>query len=196
MKHRTYRSKNTLGIMIASGIVIGGLVFATIIYFVRDIRISQDKIIIEHLQTLTKIFNKIHATAKITDFDHVINQIDFLNVKSFTGSEVGSMNLAYPEKWQGPYLEANLTIQEKPYIVVKTKKGLLIIPGEGVRLSNGKIIGKDIIINENTDIQALARDPHALLFKNKGLAVKLNLDKPSDKITAIAEPLSLIDEVD
>jgi hypothetical protein len=125
----------------------------------------QDQVIHEHIATLHEIFVRIDTDCKIISFEHQKNYIDFLTVVKFVGSEVGSMNLAHPEKWQGPYLNDNPTFQEKYYQIVRTHKGYYIVPGEGVELSNGKVIGKDIIFNEDADIQAMMQEEHALKSK-------------------------------
>jgi hypothetical protein len=94
-----------------------------------------------------------------------------LNVKEFSGAEVGPMNLAYPERWEGPYLEDNPTMQEKEYLIVRTKRGYFITPGEGVILPNGKDVGKDkIVLNEDTNIRILMTDSQALMFKDRVFA--------------------------
>ena len=61
--------------------------------------------IAQEVVQLRDIFHRIHKTCVIIDFDEQKNHINFLNVEKFTGSEVGPMNLAHPEKWEGPYLE-------------------------------------------------------------------------------------------
>jgi hypothetical protein len=127
----------------------------------------------DHITQLETIFKKINSTAGIVDFDHQKNYIDFLNVKSFDGSQIGSMNLAQPDKWQGPYVKENLTMQEQNYQIVRTHKGYFIVPGEGVKLSSGKIIGKDIIFAENTDIPALIADGNELNFQGRPLAAQV-----------------------
>lgn len=132
-------------------------------------------IIAKDVSELASILERIDKECKILSFDYQKNRINFLNVKTFVGSEVGSLNLAYPNKWQGPYLDDNPTYQEKEYLVVKTKYGYFVTPGEGVKLPNGKVIGKDIILDENADIGAMAADDHQLRFDDKPLAVKLNI---------------------
>src|SRR5205085_10289622 len=90
---------------------------------------------------LKDVFQKIHKDCVIIDFDAQKNPINFLNVAAFSGSEVGPMNLAHPEKWQGPYLHDNPTIYHIAYQVVSTKQGYFVTPGDGVTLPNKKIIG-------------------------------------------------------
>ncbi len=138
-----------------------------------QVRVGTDLIISQEVQQLVEIFKRIDKKCKIIDFDYQQNHINFLNVKSFEGSEVGSMNLAYPKQWEGPYLSDNPTIQEKEYMIVRTKKGYFVTPGQDVRLGNGRVIGKDIILNENADILAMMHDENALMFKGKALAAPL-----------------------
>ena len=140
-----------------------------------QVRVGTDLIISQEVQQLVEIFKRINKKCKIIDFDYQKNRINFLNVKSFEGSEVGSMNLAYPKQWEGPYLSDNPTIQEKEYMIVRTKKGYFVAPGEGVRLGNGKIVGKDIILDENADILDMMRDKNALMFEGKALAAPLSV---------------------
>ena len=128
----------------------------------------------EDINNLKNIFNRIQATCRIIDFDAQKNIINFLNVGNFEGSEVGPMNLAYPDKWEGPYVDDNPTMQTLEYQVVKTKKGYFITPGDGVELPNGKIIGKDIPLTENTDIEQLMKTD--LLMEGKVLAAPIETD--------------------
>jgi len=138
-----------------------------------QVRTGQDQIISKEVVQLVEIMKRIDKKCKIIDFDYQKNPINFLNVTKFVGSEVGSMNLTYPDQWEGPYMKDNPTIQEKEYQIVQTKKGYFITPGDGVRLSNGKVVGKDIILDENADIAAMMRDENALMFEGKALAAPL-----------------------
>ncbi len=132
-------------------------------------------VIADDVKRLATIFEDIHKQCRIMSFDYQQNPINFLNVKTFTGSEVGPMNLSYADKWQGPYMEDNPTVQGKEYMVVRTKKGYFITPGKDVKLPNGLEVGKDIILNEDADIEAMMRNPQKLLFKNRPLAARLNI---------------------
>ncbi len=115
-------------------------------------KVYDDYLIINTVTQLGCIFDTIDATAGISSFEHDKNNIDFLTVKSFIGSEVGSMNLVHPKKWKGPYLSDNPTMQEKLYQIVKTKDGYWIMPGDGVKLGNGNVMGKDIIISPQSTV--------------------------------------------
>lgn len=140
-------------------------------YYTQMHTIAND-MIVDHVEELADIFKKIDKECQIIGFEHEKNYIDFLNVAKFEGSLVGSMNLAYPSLWQGPYLKNNPTVQEKLYVVVVTPKGYYVAPGDGVVLANGKVIGKDIIINKDSDFDALVSDPQALLYNNQPMVRK------------------------
>jgi len=132
-------------------------------------------IIDRDLQTLTDIFHRIDQDCKILHFDYPLNRIDFLTVKSFVGTNVGAMHLAYPEKWKGPYLEANPMVQGQEYMIVVTHKGCFITPGTEVQLPNGKVVGVDITLNEEADIEAMMKPGGGFNADGKPLAEKLNV---------------------
>ncbi|MGB8367070.1 MAG: hypothetical protein WCD44_01815, partial [Candidatus Babeliales bacterium] len=66
-------------------------------------KVTTGEMIAAEVVQLHDIFQRIHQTCQIISFDYQKNRINFLNVKSFTGSEVGPMNLVHPAKWEGPY---------------------------------------------------------------------------------------------
>jgi len=137
-------------------------------------------LISDELIKLTKVLERIDGDCKILSFDYQKNNINFLNVVKFIGSEVGSINLAHPDKWQGPYLDDNPTYLGKEYLVVRTKKGYFVTPPEGVKLPNGLIIGKDIMLDEDADISAMMDDEKILRLNDKPLAIPLNIDISGD----------------
>lgn len=147
------------------------LLFVVAIYRLKqDAQNFSNQLIVDHIEQLSNIFKRIDASCKIIDFEHEKNYIDFLNVSGFVGSEVGSMNLAHAERWEGPYLKENPTMQEQQYVIVVTPKGHYIAPGDGVRLANGKVIGRDIILDKNTDFEKLIKDPETLQFDKRPMA--------------------------
>ena len=127
------------------------------------------------LRVLVDIFNRIDKDCKILNFDYTQNRINFLNVKSFAGSEVGAVNLAYPEHWQGPYVTDNPNIQGEEYLIVVTSKGYFITPGTGVRLPNDLVVGRDIVLNKEADIEAMIKPGGPLNYNGTPLAAKLNV---------------------
>lgn len=154
MKNLKTTSSYTLGI----GTCLLVLFVITFIAYWHQTRLFPAQVMANDIAQLAKIFEIINERCGIIDFQKDHNDIDFLNVITFEGSEVGSMNLKFPEKWEGPYLKTNLTIQEKYYQVAKTKHGYFVLPGDGVIVMNEKIMGKDIIIDKNTDITDLIKN--------------------------------------
>ncbi len=155
-------------------LIVGFLILSFVNFFYRSDMVT-GTVITQGVKRLANIFQTIHRQCTILGFDNQQNKINFLNVEKFTGSEVGPMNLAHPEKWEGPYVCENPTVQSKEFMVVRTNQGYFITPGNGVRLPNGKVIGKDILLTKNADIEVLMKDRNALFFKERSLAQKLNL---------------------
>ena len=138
---------------------------------------SSDVIITEQVQKLKTIFDQIHKDCGIIDFEHEKNHIDFLTVKSFVGSEVGPMNLLYPRQWKGPYVQDNPTIQEEMYVILHNKSGYYIVPGDGVKLLNGKVVGTDVVLDYQTDMKQAMLQEDALKSESGVLAVKIDVGK-------------------
>ncbi len=149
----------------------------------------KDQIIADEIKKLNIIFQDINNNAGISHFDYLKNRIDFLNVEKFAGSKIGSMNLLHPEKWKGPYVQENPTINKKVYEIIKTKNGNFIVPAEGTILENGKIIGTDIIFDENSDIENMANDKNLLLSKFGPLAVKIGDKIKANSNENVLEPI-------
>ncbi len=159
--------------IIISSLLLIGLFFITWYQFSRQTRVIINQIIAEDVAQLKVIFDEIHRECGILGFDHEKNYIDFLTVKEFVSNEIGAMSLILPEKWRGPYVQDNLAIQSKVYEIAKTKDGYYIIPGSGVSLSNGKIMGKDIIITPTTDVHQFVNEESGLEYKGKSLVAKI-----------------------
>lgn len=160
---------------ILAGLLLVVLVGIAIYSLTRKSNASTAVIIDRDLQTLADVFHRIDQDCKIIHFDYPLNRIDFLNVKSFVGTDVGAMHLAYPDKWKGPYLDANPKVQGQEYMIVITHKGCFITPGTEVQLPTGKVVGVDIILNEEADIEAMMKPGGAFNADGKPLAAKLNV---------------------
>ena len=174
MKRKTHH--RMLPIIIGVGII----GFISITFFDTLYRAKADVgiMIAQEVVQLRDIFHRIHKTCIIIDFDEQKNHINFLNVEKFTGSEVGPMNLVHPDKWEGPYLKENPTMQHIAYQVVSTKKGYFITPGDGVKLPNKKVVGKDIILDQKADIDTMMLNEQELMYKDRPLAARLELGAP------------------
>ena len=161
-------------ILILSSLVLGGLLGFTAYMTLFNVKKNRGALIAQEVAELAEIFKKIHKTAVIKSVDHPRSVINFLSVKSFAGSQVGPLNLLYPNKWTG-YLPDNTTMQSKEYELLATKNGYYVVPGEGVVLPNGKVVGKDILLDENTDFAALTQKDGDLNFEGHPLVAFIDL---------------------
>ena len=166
----TIKKQNYFPVFVICIIIL--LFVISFITFWYQARINNDLIIAEDVAVLSKIFKSIDEDCRILNFKYEQqNYVDFLNVITFEGSELGSMTLERPEKWKGPYLRDNLTVQGKHYQIVKGLKGYYIAPGNGVKLNNNKIIGVDIILNPHQNIELMIQKNGVLNFNGKSLAL-------------------------
>ncbi len=187
--------KNRLFSLVAA-LVLALLVGITVKFYWYQAHTEASQIIADDMDRLEAIFKSINDTSHIIDFEGDRNPINFLNVKSFVGSAVGSMNLAHPDMWQGPYLTSNPTVQNKLYDVVKTRSGYFIVPGNGVKLPSGQVFGKDITITPTTDVPALVKHLAVLTYNNKPLIRELSINQPVRIVTTLAEDLADAHEQD
>lgn len=140
--------------MMAVGMFIG-LFALSVVQLFRHTRQVADYAIVQDMQRLGQIFDQINVDCGVVGFEHERSYVDFLNVEKFAGSEVGAMNLLYPDKWQGPYVHDNPTVHEQQYVVVGHNTGYYLVPGDGVKLSTGKVVGVDIILDAHADLPAM-----------------------------------------
>lgn len=159
-------------ISILAGILFAGLALLSGFGLYLSSKESTGLIIAADVERIAKMLQDIHENCKIMSFDEQQTIVDFLNVGCFAGSKVGSINLAYPKKWKGPYLKENPTIHEKSYMIVKTKHGIFVTPGNGVKLPSRKKIGTDIVLDEHADINHLVMSG-VLEYNGRALAVPL-----------------------
>ncbi len=184
MEAKEKRSKGISWYALFLAIVFFAILTSVVIKFLTQVRVANDELIADHVVQLQQIFKGINERCKITAFRHKKDHLDFLNVISFAGSVVGPMNLLEPQNWEGPYLEESLTIGGVEYQIVGTKTGYYIVPGDGVKLSNGLVIGKSLMITPQSNIEQMIRDPQALMSNNRELAAKIPMyQSPFEKLT-------------
>ncbi len=165
-------------------IVFFAILASVVIKFLTQVRSANDELIAQQVVQLQQIFKRINDSCKITAFRHKKDHLDFLNVISFAGTVVGPMNLLEPQHWEGPYLEESLTVGGVEYQIVGTKSGYFIVPGDGVKLANGLVIGKTLMVTPQSNIERMMRDPQALMSNNKPLAAKIPMYQTVfDKLT-------------
>jgi|SaaInlStandDraft_2_1057019.scaffolds.fasta_scaffold00442_19 hypothetical protein len=170
---RAYMLRNNTRYPIIFGGIIIFLAVLTVVVLRMRSRTIIDVIATRDIAKLEDIFTHINSECHILGFDKQDSRIDFLTAKNPVGSKVGSMTLRIPERWDGPYLQKSLILQGKFYQVVKTDKGYFVAPGDGVRLSNGQTIGRDIVLNKSADISALIHSKVLQDKKGQALAARI-----------------------
>ncbi len=180
--------------ILSIGIILGLIGFSIITFRSRKKR-DTGALLAQDIQYLADVFKEINETAGIAGFDFQKNEINFLNIKKngFVGSEVGSMNLVDPQKWQGPYIRPISQLQEQNYMIVRTKDGYFITPRDGVTLPNGKVIGTDVVLDENTNIIQLMQPDGPLWHEGNALAAPVATQSAP---TEVGLPCNLPDDED
>jgi hypothetical protein len=151
----------------------------TILLFIFIFRIINEKpyhlaaIIKSDLDQIEKALTEIDTQCDILQLTSDRVPVDFLNIIKFEGSTVCGINLAFSNRWKGPYLKRNPMLQGKFYELIKTKYGYYLIPGNKVTLPNGYIVGKDFSIDTNTQIDNLTKPNGYLNYRGTPLARKI-----------------------
>jgi len=146
----------------------------TIYKFAYDRPLFRSSIIASDVDKIVEILRDIDQRCNILSVDLDNNKIDFLTVKDFVGSEIGPINLAHPRNWNGSYLSDNPTLQGKLYEIVHARDGWYVVPGKGVVLPSGRVMGKDIVITAKSDLELMIREGGKLYFKGKPFAQKID----------------------
>jgi hypothetical protein len=159
---------------ILASLTISAMIVFFIVSFIYDRKNFPVLKIQRDIEQICVVLRKIDESCNIISTDSDVVNIDFLTVENFTGSEVGGLNLAYPEKWSGPYLSATPSVQGKPYILVKVGKDYFVMPGYGVKLPNGFTVGKDFDPVKTKNFPELLKKGAALNFDGAALAKKVD----------------------
>ncbi len=131
-------------------------------------------VIEQDVNNIAKILASIDKDCSILSLSGEHLPINFLTVKSFVGSSVGGLNLAYPQKWQGPYLQVNPTHQQRFYELVQTHEGLFLLPGLGISLPSGLVMGRDVKPGFDVSIKKMLEKGGALNHDGSLLGLQLN----------------------
>ncbi len=159
--------------------VIFSATLLTVLLIIFFYRIFHDRstvlssVVKDDLLRIERVLNQIDKDCNILSIRAERAFVDFFTVEKFTGSTVGCLNLAYPKKWKGPYLQQNPSVQGKLYEIVKTKDGYFVIPGQGVSLPNRLTMGKDIVITSATTILPMLQSGGRLVYQGQPLAIQL-----------------------
>ena len=178
MKSISIKNKVNLNFVIFLTIIISLIAIIFYHFFKTDKNLYNEKI-----YEIGKIIEDIDKKCQILCFAGEYNPIDFLNVKEFTGNHIGSIQIADPKKWAGPYSEEIALYKEKPITVFVHNSGCYIIPGKGTILNENKEVGKDIIFDSSFDEELLIKNNPSLIQNGKRLIYKLKINvKAHDKI--------------
>lgn len=134
----------------------------------------------EEFVIAANIIRSIDNDCKIIKLIGNNNPINFFNIKEFSGNTVGSIQIADPEKWKGPYLDYIPSYNDQPLSLVNTASGIYIVPGNGTVLANNKIVGTDIIIDDKTDMNNIVKEyPELILDNKKALYIAVEIKLPA-----------------
>lgn len=133
-------------------------------------------VISNDIEMIVKALNKIDKRCNILSVKNDRNYVDFLNVEKFVGSEVGCLNLAFPKKWDGPYVYDNPTIEGKMYEIIRFGELYFVLPGRGVKLPNGLVVGKDFDYDSAIKIDEMLDVGGCLNFEGQSLGEKLKFE--------------------
>lgn len=145
-------------------------------YFWHQASQANSRVIAQDVQKMAIAFAKINEDSRLLGFDLDKTPVNFLNVKAFSGPTIGSMSLEHPERWKGPYLEKTPMVSDTYYYILKTPQGYYLVPGDGIQLEGGKVLGRDIIITPHTAIEDLVKNEPALTYNGQPLIVKLKVE--------------------
>jgi hypothetical protein len=144
-----------------------------LIHTFKDKSFFATNVLAADISKIVNALNQIDKDCSILSIESEQNSIDFLTVKAFVGSEIGSLNLGYPKNWHGPYLLDNPRFQGKLYRLVKNRYGAFVVPGYGTKLPNGLIIGKDFVFSYDSDVVNMLEKGGQLNYKGTALGAKL-----------------------
>lgn len=162
---------------LVSSIIFVGLIAIALWNLLYQYRANPFTTAAHDLEQIAKCIDQINKECGITAVDKDKNEINFLTVVTFNGSQVGPLHLQYPQRWKN-CLSANPTIGGIEYQLVRTQKGYFVVPGDGVVLPNGKEIGKDIILDEKSNIEKMSAAKGPLDYNGVPLAVKVAIPLP------------------
>ena len=152
--------------------------------YVQNKPFHKARTIIIDLEVLARVLHVIDESCSILSVKYDHTKIDFLNTVAFEGSEIGGLNLAYPRQWKKSFLKDNPTVEGIEYELVRAKDGFYVMPGQGLRLPNDLVMGKDIIIDRSVAVMPLLKEGGPLFYQNMPLAKKIDFiigDWPSPK---------------
>lgn len=173
MKNKSTLSKQTWFALISGLVIVAIALYAGYTFF-RERTVLSGSIIHRNVSSIVEILRRVDTSCDILSIRSGRNPIDFLQVEKFVGSEIGPLNLAHPDNWEGPYVQDNYIYDSRPFDLVATKRGFYVVPGHGSRLPNGSIMGKDVLLTYRSNIDKFLQPGGSLHFNNQAFAQKLD----------------------
>ena len=124
------------------------------------------------LYRIAAALKQLDNDCSISDMRVGLHPIELLTHQNLPSEHI-YIDLKNSENWDGPYLSGSATIQGKPYQLLKTKRGLFVVPGDGVQLPLAFIIGQDITWHAESDIAALSAPGNVLFYKSGPLTLEV-----------------------
>src|SRR3990167_4220349 len=135
-RHLLSLSARRYSVVLFSGALLTILCVISVAQMVYQVRYDTDCMVVSDIGVLVSTLKNIDKVCSIAGFDQDVVTLDFLNVKSFSGVQVGGMRMIYPDQWQGPYVKEIPRLQGIYYQIVHAKEGYFIVPGRGVRIGD------------------------------------------------------------
>lgn len=149
-----------------------GLITLCTLHFVMRAPQWQISAVQTDLHRIGAAIRQLDTDCYITDMRVGLHPVSILTRHTLNEGPL-YLNLQHPKKWKGPYLHRIPTLQDKPYQLLKTNTGLFVVPGEGVKLPSGLVIGEDIEWRADTDVNALAASGGSLFYKSGPIAYEV-----------------------
>jgi len=122
------------------------------------------------MQRIVRALYQVDRYCHIETVTPGLHPLNFLTLPRPTERDFCGIELEFPKQWTGPYFSEVPVLDNTPYQLLKTEKGLFLVPGNGVRLPNGNVIGIDIVWHYTTEVAALAQQGGALWYDGIPLA--------------------------
>lgn len=139
------------------------------------------------LRHIADAVTRMHHDCEIKKMRVGIHPITALAKRRIQPYDLQNITLAHPGSWKGPYLARVPVVQNHPYQLLKTHRGLFIVPGTGVTLPNGQIVGRDLEWHARTDVTALADSGGPLFYQGQPLMAEIVYGESKGRVSPTEE---------
>ena len=156
----------------SGSIILIALITLCTMHFVVRAPQWQVSVVQTDLHRIASALRALDTDCYITDMRVGLHPVSVLTRRSLADGPF-YIELKESKNWKGPYLKNSPTLQDKPYQLLKTNKSLFVVPGEGVELPSGLVVGTDIEWHADTDVTALTRSGGSLFYKSGPVALEV-----------------------